>query len=78
MCKNATLIQSLKKKDNVPVEKVLKHIKGIVSIKRDFSGVAIWEGKELPFIETDEGACYYGIEGAKQYGDKELSLRHKG
>ncbi|MEK7496048.1 MAG: hypothetical protein AAB616_01105, partial [Patescibacteria group bacterium] len=51
---------------------LMKKLEG-VKINRTRDGQKILDLSDLPFIKTDEGDNYFGIEGVKDFVERELS-----
>ena len=72
MCKSVRVILSTEEKDNEVFEDLMKKLEG-VKINRTRDGQKILDLSDLPFIKTDEGDNYFGIEGVKDFVERELS-----
>ena len=66
MCKQITVFPSFNKRDNETVTRVLSDLKGVVvEYVNDFG---ILSGDvELPFIETDDGECFFGVNSINKF-----------
>ena len=64
--------------DNKILEKELIKIEGFIKINRHIRRrkFFIFDRDELPFVQTDEGDNYYGLEGVRDFVSREL-LRKK-
>lgn len=74
MCKSVRVILSTEEKDNEVFEDLMKKLEG-VKINRTRDGQKILDLSDLPFIKTDEGDNYFGIEGVKDFVERELSRK---
>ena len=74
MCKSVKVILSTDEKDNEVFEDLMKKLEG-VKINRTRDGRKILDLSDLPFIKTDEGDNYFGVEGVKDFVERELSRK---
>jgi len=68
------VILSTDEKDNEVFEDLMKKLEG-VKINRTRDGRKILDLSDLPFIKTDEGDNYFGVEGVKDFVERELSRK---
>ena len=77
MCNRAIVTLSTNDNDNRELEKLIKPLKKRTSIKFDIttSERNFLDRSELPFIMTDEGDNYFGLESIKFFVERELKRR---
>lgn len=77
MCDSADVLLSPDEEINKTLEELLSKVESFIQINRRIGGRELWsDPKELPFIKTDEGLNYYGIERAKDFVQRELACRN--
>jgi hypothetical protein len=66
MCKHVTVFPSFDKSNNELVVKILGRLKNIdIEYINDFG---ILDGVvKLPFIKTDEGECFFGVDSISKF-----------
>ncbi|MBT9165003.1 MAG: hypothetical protein DDT23_01014 [candidate division WS2 bacterium] len=76
MCKRADVLLSTNEEDNKILEELLGRVEDFIVINRRIRGRQLWsDPSELPFIKTDEGDNYYGLERARDFVDRELARK---
>lgn len=77
MCKKAIVTLSMNANDNKELEGLIKPLEERNTIKfdRTISGQNFFDRLELPFIKTDEGDNYFGLESVRYFVERELKRR---
>ena len=72
MCKIVRVVLSTREEDNRKADELLSQLRGI-EIRKTRDGQGFLDVMQLPFILTDEGSRYFGLEGVKDLVEKELT-----
>lgn len=72
-----SVMMSYVPEDNTILEGQLKKVEGFIKINRMVNGQKLYKRDELPFVQTDEGDNYYGLERVKHFVERELKRKQK-
>lgn len=75
MCKKAFITLSTEAKDNGILEKIISPLNGVIDFDKIISGRKFFDRAELPFIKTDEGDNYFGLERIRFFVKREIKRR---